>query len=44
LDLIGVLTMPNVVRLKAMSDHQMVGFIAGDVRKSRTPPGSRRWA
>ena len=34
LDLIGVLTMPNVVRLKAMSDHQMVGFIAGDVRKA----------
>ena len=33
LDLIGVLTMPNVVRLKAMSDHQMVGFIAGDVRR-----------
>ena len=34
LDLIGVLSMRNVVRLKAMSDHQMVGFIAGDVRKS----------
>lgn len=34
LDLIGVLTLPNVVRLKASVDHQMVGFIAGDVRKA----------
>jgi ribosomal-protein-alanine N-acetyltransferase len=33
-DLIGVLTLPNVVRLKAMIDEQMVGFIAGDVRAS----------
>ncbi len=32
LDLIGVLTMPNVVRLKAMVDGKMVGFIAGDIR------------
>ena len=31
-DLIGVLTLPNVVRLKAVADSQMVGFIAGDVR------------
>ena len=34
LDLIGVLTLPNVVRLKAMSNSQMVGFIAGDVKKA----------
>jgi ribosomal-protein-alanine N-acetyltransferase len=33
-DLIGVLTLPNVVRLKAVIDEQMVGFIAGDVRAS----------
>ncbi len=31
-DIIGVLTLPNVVRLKAMVDEQLVGFIAGDVR------------
>lgn len=34
LDLISVLTMPGVVRLKAMSAGQMVGFIAGDVRRA----------
>jgi ribosomal-protein-alanine acetyltransferase len=34
LDLIGVLTLPNVVRLKAVADEQLVGFIAGDVRPS----------
>ena len=34
-DLIGVLTLPNVVRLKAMSDGQMAGFIAGDIRPSQ---------
>ncbi len=33
-DLIGVLTMPNVVRLKAIEDDRMVGFVAGDVRPS----------
>jgi ribosomal protein S18 acetylase RimI-like enzyme len=32
-DLIGVLTLPDVVRLKASIDGQMVGFIAGDVRR-----------
>lgn len=30
LDLIGVLSLPNVVRLKAVSDDQMIGFVAGD--------------
>jgi ribosomal-protein-alanine N-acetyltransferase len=34
LDLIGVLTFPNVVRLKAVEGTQMVGFIAGDIRHS----------
>jgi ribosomal-protein-alanine N-acetyltransferase len=32
LDLIAVLTFPEVVRLKAMEDGQMVGFVAGDPR------------
>jgi ribosomal protein S18 acetylase RimI-like enzyme len=32
-DLIGVLTFPGVVRLKAMIGKQMVGFIAGDIRR-----------
>jgi ribosomal protein S18 acetylase RimI-like enzyme len=32
LDLIAVLTFPEVVRLKAMMDGQMVGFVAGDPR------------
>ena len=31
-DLIGVLTLPNVVRLKAVIETRMVGFIAGDMR------------
>ena len=30
LDLIGVLSLPNVVRLKAMSNDQMIAFVAGD--------------
>ncbi len=34
LDLIAVLTWPNVIRLKAVVDGQMVGFIAGDPRPS----------
>jgi len=32
LDLSGVLALPNVVRLKAVSHGEMVGFIAGDIR------------
>ena len=35
LDLLGVLTLPNVVRLKAELDSLMVGFIAGDIRHSQ---------
>ena len=33
LDLIGVLTMPGVVRLKAIFEARMIGFVAGDVRR-----------
>jgi ribosomal-protein-alanine N-acetyltransferase len=32
-DLIGVLTFPNVLRIKATADGQMVGFIAADIRR-----------
>lgn len=34
LDLVGVLTFPDIQRLKAVVGEQMVGFIAGDVRRS----------
>lgn len=33
-DLVAVLTFPDVVRLKAVSENHMVGFIAGDPRPS----------
>ncbi len=32
LDLLAVLTFPDVVRLKAVADGKMIGFIAGDPR------------
>ena len=32
LDLIAVLTFPDVIRIKATEDNQMVGFVAGDPR------------
>ncbi len=32
LDLIAVLTFPDVIRLKAVEDGRMVGFVAGDPR------------
>jgi ribosomal-protein-alanine N-acetyltransferase len=32
LDLMAVLTFPNIVRLKAVADGEMVGFVAGDPR------------
>ncbi len=35
LDLIGVLTLPSVIRLKAEVDHVFAGFIAGDVRQRK---------
>ena len=34
-DLIAVLSFPDVVRLKAMEAHKMVGFVAGDPRPSQ---------
>jgi ribosomal protein S18 acetylase RimI-like enzyme len=34
LDLIGVLTLPNVVRLKAQGNGKLVGFVAADIRRS----------
>jgi ribosomal protein S18 acetylase RimI-like enzyme len=33
LDLISVLSFRGVIRLKAVSDKQMVGFVAGDVKR-----------
>ncbi|MBK8781352.1 MAG: GNAT family N-acetyltransferase [Anaerolineales bacterium] len=33
-DLIAVLTFPDVIRIKAVEDGQMVGFVAGDPRPS----------
>jgi N-alpha-acetyltransferase 10/11 len=33
-DLIGILTFPNIVRLKAVADGQMVGFVAGEIKHS----------
>lgn len=35
LDLIAVLTWPEMIRLKAVDDGQMIGFIAGDPRPSQ---------
>lgn len=35
LDLMAVLTWPEVIRLKAVQDGEMVGFIAGDPRPSQ---------
>jgi ribosomal-protein-alanine N-acetyltransferase len=34
LDLISVLSFPSVVRLKAVKDERMVGFVAGDIRRA----------
>jgi ribosomal protein S18 acetylase RimI-like enzyme len=34
LDLMAVLTFPDVIRLKAVEDGRMIGFIAGDPRRS----------
>jgi len=35
LDLIAVLTWPDVIRLKAVEAGEMIGFVAGDPRQSR---------
>lgn len=34
-DLIGVLSFPDVIRMKAVDDSQMIGFIAGETRLSQ---------
>ncbi len=34
LDLIAVLTLPEVIRLKAVESGEMIGFVAGDTRPS----------
>jgi ribosomal protein S18 acetylase RimI-like enzyme len=39
LDLIAVLTMQDVIRIKAVIDGEMVGFVAGDPR----PPENMAW-
>ena len=35
LDLVAVLTYPDVIRLKAVQDGKMIGFIAGDPRRAK---------
>jgi len=35
LDVLGVLTLPQVLRLKAVDDHKMIGFIAADLRRTQ---------
>lgn len=35
LDLMAVLTWPDVIRLKAVEDGEMIGFVAGDLRPSQ---------
>ncbi|GAB4545396.1 MAG: ribosomal protein S18-alanine N-acetyltransferase [Anaerolineales bacterium] len=35
LDLIAVLTFPDVIRLKAVEDGQMIGFVGGDPRPAQ---------
>jgi len=32
-DIVGVLTLPNVIRLKAVCEDEMVGFVAADLRR-----------
>lgn len=34
LDLIGVLSLPNIIRLKAVCGDKLVGFVAADIRRS----------
>lgn len=33
LDLIGVLTLPEIIRLKAVLEDKMIGFVAADIRR-----------
>ena len=32
-DVLGILSLPSIIRLKAVMDEKMVGFVAGDIRK-----------
>jgi len=32
-DVLGILSLPSIIRLKAVVDEKMVGFVAGDIRK-----------
>jgi ribosomal protein S18 acetylase RimI-like enzyme len=32
-DVLGILTLPAVIHLKAVADEKMAGFVAGDIRK-----------
>jgi len=34
-DMVGVLTFPDIIRLKGVADQKMVGFIGADLRHSR---------
>jgi hypothetical protein len=43
LDLFAVLTWPEIIRLKAVENDQMIGFIAGDRALPSTWPGLRQW-
>jgi ribosomal-protein-alanine N-acetyltransferase len=35
LDMLGVLTLPSLVRLKAVDGEEIVGFVAADIRRSK---------
>jgi ribosomal-protein-alanine N-acetyltransferase len=35
LDILGVLTIPQIIRYKAQQDEKMIGFIAADLRRSQ---------
>jgi ribosomal-protein-alanine N-acetyltransferase len=35
LDLIGLLSLPQIIRLKAVADHIMIGFIGVDLRRAQ---------
>lgn len=41
-DMLSVLTLPSVVRLKAIQDHQLIGFVVGDVRYQQSVCGCPR--
>jgi ribosomal-protein-alanine N-acetyltransferase len=41
IELLGVLTFPDIIRLKAVINGEMAGFIAGDPRRENQPGKSR---